>query len=77
MPVQCLMPWDHQTERIYDGCRIYPSLFANTGGGQNRAAVLLRPGDLLRERHRLLDAKPPMPTGRGGETGISNEGRSV
>ena len=77
MPVQCLTPWDHQTERIYDGRGTYPSLFANTGGGQNRAAVLLRPADLLRERHRLLDAKLPVPAGGGGETGISNEGCSV
>lgn len=77
MPVQCLTPWDHQTERIYDGRGTYPSLFANTGGGQNRAAVLLRPGDLLRERHRLLDAKLPVPPGEKRETGISNEGCGV
>lgn len=77
MPVQCLTPWDHQTERIYDGRGTYPSLFANTGGGQNRAAVLISSADVLRERHRLLDAKLPVPAGGRGETGISNEGCSV
>ena len=77
MPVQCLMPWDHQTERIYDGRGLYPSLFANTGGGQNRAAVLISSADVLRERHRLLDAKLPLPPGGGGASGISNKGGCV
>lgn len=37
----CMTPWDHQTERIYSESGIYPTLSANTRGGQNRQAVCI------------------------------------
>ena len=36
----CLTPWDSQTQRIYSVDSPFPSLFANSGGGQNRQAIL-------------------------------------
>lgn len=38
--VDCLTPWEKQTQRIYDGEGIFPTLPSNSGGGQNRQAVL-------------------------------------
>ena len=35
----CANPWDAQSARLYDADGIYASLNANSGGGQNRAAV--------------------------------------
>lgn len=37
----CMTPWDHQTEMIYSESGIYPTLSANTRGGQNRQAVCI------------------------------------
>ena len=38
--VTCLNPHDSQTMRVYDADGIYPALAANSGGGQNRQAVI-------------------------------------
>ena len=38
--VRCLNPHDSQTMRVYDADGIYPALAANSGGGQNRQAVI-------------------------------------
>lgn len=35
----CANPWDSQSARLYDADGVYSSLNANSGGGQNRAAV--------------------------------------
>lgn len=35
----CMNPWDSQSARLYDANGIFSSLNANSGGGQNRAAV--------------------------------------
>lgn len=39
--VVCLNPWDAQTIRQYDASGVFPALSANSGGGQNRAGVLV------------------------------------
>lgn len=38
--VSCGNPWDSQSERVYHGDGAWHSLNANSGGGQNRDAVL-------------------------------------
>ena len=38
--IKCLNPWDTQTQRLYAVDGVYPTLFANSGGGQNRAGVI-------------------------------------
>lgn len=37
----CLTPGDPQTERVYHALGAYPSVPANSGGGQNRQAILV------------------------------------
>ena len=43
--------------RVYDANGIYPALFANTGGGQNRQAVIYEPMSLKEENWAEADAK--------------------
>lgn len=38
--VECLNPWDTQTQRIYSADGIHPAVFANSGGGQDRHGVV-------------------------------------
>lgn len=42
--VQCLNPWDAQSMRVYADSGVHPSVNANSGGGQDRHAVLLSAG---------------------------------
>lgn len=39
--VVCLNPWDSQTIRQYDANGIFPALSCNSGGGQNRAGIVV------------------------------------
>lgn len=38
--IECLNPWDSQSERVYSDSGVHPSVNANSGGGQDRHAVV-------------------------------------
>lgn len=64
----CANPWDAQSARLYDADGIYASLNANSGGGQNRAAVFCMATQQGGAEIRA-DDKAPMLTAAAGMSG--------
>lgn len=62
--VKCLNPWDSQTIRQYAVDGVFPALSANSGGGQNRAGVLVPYALKIR-----TDNKAPTITAAAGMSG--------
>lgn len=54
--LQCANPWDPQSERVYTGDGAYHSISANSGGGQNRDAILAFTQNQRNEVRDLGDA---------------------
>ena len=57
--IDCMTPGQPQTERVYGTGGVFPSLSANSSGGQNRQAVLAFENHSQDSRYRALDGAFP------------------